>query len=459
MSYFSRFPLLGYTLDNNATYQVVSDVIKRVAVSQKTKENLVLFDDYDIRDGETPEIVSYKFYDSTDYHWVILLVNDIFDARFGWPLTDAQLFKYVQDKYGENNVGATHHYTLNQNSDIIVDPTQLTTVYSYPIDTTKNFPSNVDYLFEYAANGSSTASLTSAEQAFVSFLLQPSDESLPGSGVLYRGDMNHSFRTASPGALVSDVIKGVLVSGVITDNLILNTQTLNLDASVIYNPPGAPEFFNEHIVRHFLKPAVDSGNLYLIGYLGQSVTRPTNAGVYAYNAYYANNLYYRLAPGANTSVVISSITRIGNNQVWDNPLTVDRNGVLSYLREPVQYYYDKGDITRTTWLSGVRELATSDANVALQYYRGSILPSNSYYDTISNLLSEMEGNTLISSILTDPITRYEKQTSYVLSYPNAYAVSNLAYEEEKNEAKRRIRVLKAEYLNAFITEFQSLINA
>lgn len=61
MSYFSRFPLLGYTLDNNATYQVVSDVIKRVAVSQKTKENLVLFDDYDIRDGETPEIVSYKF--------------------------------------------------------------------------------------------------------------------------------------------------------------------------------------------------------------------------------------------------------------------------------------------------------------------------------------------------------------------------------------------------------------
>lgn len=130
MSYFSKFPFLSYTFDSNTTYNIVTDVLKRVTVNQKTQENLTIFDEYDVKDGETPEIVSFKFYDTPDYHWVILVTNNIFDARFGWPLSGEQLFKFVQDKYGEANVGVTHHYTQNESSDIIVDPTQLTIVYT-----------------------------------------------------------------------------------------------------------------------------------------------------------------------------------------------------------------------------------------------------------------------------------------------------------------------------------------
>jgi hypothetical protein len=122
MSYFSRFPLLRYTSNNTVT--IASDVLKRVAVNQKTKENLVLFDEYDIQEGESPETVSFKFYETVDYHWVVLIVNDILDPRYGWPLKSDELYEYTAAKYGEGNVNAIHHYTISETNDIVVDPTQ-----------------------------------------------------------------------------------------------------------------------------------------------------------------------------------------------------------------------------------------------------------------------------------------------------------------------------------------------
>lgn len=453
MSYFSRFPLLGYTLDNNATYQVVSDVIKRVAVSQKTKENLVLFDDYDIRDGETPEIVSYKFYDSTDYHWVILLVNDIFDARFGWPLTDAQLFKYVQDKYGENNVGATHHYTLNQNSDIIVDPTA--NVITKNVTITYNFPTNVDYLFEYAANGTIDLSLTESQRAFVNFLQQPTNEPLPGTGALLRGDLDHNFRFASPGAPVSSLITSA-------EGLAMFKHVLNRPFHPDPDGPGplTGENYTPALIFNYIKPAADAyenisspyyGN---ITYLNNVMifTGPGAASSYVYKSPTSGNIFYASTP---TRTAFANFG-VGNSV---NPDFDD------YITDIVQTYYVKGDLNRSSFLSGRISSGTgvtgtdqsyNDANVALSFQRGLITESSPYYNTIVDLIDDMSSNTLVSPLLSANVV-YSQTTSP--AYPNAYAVSNLAYEEEKNEAKRRIRVLKAEYLNAFITEFQSLINA
>ena len=450
MSYFSRFPLLGYTLDNNATYQVVSDVIKRVTVSQKTKENLVLFDDYDIKDGETPEIVSYKFYDSTDYHWVILLVNDIFDARFGWPLTDAQLFKYVQDKYGESNVGATHHYTLNETSDIVVDPTA--NVLRKPDHITYNFPSNVDYLFEYAANGTIDATLSAGQQAFINFLQQPSNVSLPGSGVLFRGDLDHTFVNSNVGANARSVMGS-------SDAFAMLKHSVNNTFSPDPDGPGPllGENYNQSLVFNYIKPAADAfenvsspyyGNLTYLNNI--RVFRTTgNVTTFSYKGPVSGNIYF-VSSSTSSGILGYSLGSSINND-FD-----------AYVSTPIQTKYVKGDINKSTFLSGrtsVVGLGTdhskNDGNIALSYQRGLITESSPYYDTIIDLLYEMSSNAIIKTILVENDPAPE---NYIL-YPNAYAVSNLAYEEAKNEAKRRIRVLKAEYLNAFITEFQSLINA
>ena len=50
-------------------------------------------------DGERPDTLSYKLYGRADLHWLILLVNEIHDPYFGWPLSSSQLEAHIDDRY------------------------------------------------------------------------------------------------------------------------------------------------------------------------------------------------------------------------------------------------------------------------------------------------------------------------------------------------------------------------
>jgi hypothetical protein len=125
MTYFSKLPLIPYSVDSGRTFKVVSDILRRVSVNQQTKENYAIYEEYTIQDGETPESVSFKLYGDPQYHWVVMLLNDIIDPRYDWPLTDTQLFDFVDTKYSGNISGVKYH-TLSADDDTVVDSTQLT---------------------------------------------------------------------------------------------------------------------------------------------------------------------------------------------------------------------------------------------------------------------------------------------------------------------------------------------
>ena len=114
MSYFSRFPKITYDIAGTGDYILVTDIIKRIKIRDGIKENLSLFDTYDVQGGETPETVAYKIYGDTKYHWVILIMNNITDRYFDWPLSDSMFETYVTNKYAEP--GAIHHYEVTQSS-------------------------------------------------------------------------------------------------------------------------------------------------------------------------------------------------------------------------------------------------------------------------------------------------------------------------------------------------------
>ena len=78
------------------------------------KANTLIYNSYDIKEGETPEILAHKFYGDSGLHWVLLLVNDITDRYHQWPMNYIQFLTYVNDKY--TNVNATHHYYIEQTS-------------------------------------------------------------------------------------------------------------------------------------------------------------------------------------------------------------------------------------------------------------------------------------------------------------------------------------------------------
>jgi len=112
--YFANFPVIPYDSVGNYDFKVVTNLLKRVAVRAKVKTNVVLYDTYDVKEGETPEILADTLYDDPEYHWVILLINDITDRYHQWPMSYPQFMSYIEDKYTDPN--ATHHYEISQTS-------------------------------------------------------------------------------------------------------------------------------------------------------------------------------------------------------------------------------------------------------------------------------------------------------------------------------------------------------
>jgi hypothetical protein len=98
--FFEAFPLISYTLDDGDTEQVVKDIFRRAIISKEFLENNSYFELYNVYDGETPEELAYRYYGNQDLHWLVLLVNDIQDPRFEWPLSSDDLYKQVVSKYG-----------------------------------------------------------------------------------------------------------------------------------------------------------------------------------------------------------------------------------------------------------------------------------------------------------------------------------------------------------------------
>lgn len=112
--YFSNFPIIVYDAVGNNNFKLVTNLLKRVGVRAKAKVNTLFFDTYDVKEGETPEIIADKLYGDSELHWVVLFVNSITDRYHQWPMSSSQFLTYVNDKY--TNINATHHYEIFQKS-------------------------------------------------------------------------------------------------------------------------------------------------------------------------------------------------------------------------------------------------------------------------------------------------------------------------------------------------------
>ena len=112
--YFSSFPIIPYDSVGDGNFKLVTNLLKRVAVRAKVKANVSVFDTYDLKEGETPEMIADKLYDDPELHWVVLMVNNITDRYHQWPLNENQFIAHINDKY--DNIDAVHHYETTQTS-------------------------------------------------------------------------------------------------------------------------------------------------------------------------------------------------------------------------------------------------------------------------------------------------------------------------------------------------------
>ena len=114
MAYFEMFPSIYYSAKGDGKYTVMKDLLSRVKLIAKVKENILGFDYYDVKDGETPEMIAHKYYGDVNLHWSILVANDIVDYYDEWPMSVQRFEEFVKEKY--DNPQGIHHYEITQTS-------------------------------------------------------------------------------------------------------------------------------------------------------------------------------------------------------------------------------------------------------------------------------------------------------------------------------------------------------
>jgi Base plate wedge protein 53 len=108
--FFNYYPKLLYT--SNGTSTVITDLMTRPALVGHIFDDASLYYQYDIQDGDTPEMIASKYYGDAELHWAVMIPNNIVDPFYDWPMTFNQFSEYIVDKYGSqaNALATIHHY-------------------------------------------------------------------------------------------------------------------------------------------------------------------------------------------------------------------------------------------------------------------------------------------------------------------------------------------------------------
>ena len=106
-NYFNKFPNTSYEFNRQTS--VVKDIFRRSAFVSEYRPYSDLFEGYLIKDGETPEFLSMKFYGDSSYHWLLMVFNEIHNIHSDWPMNQLSLEQYCQAKYGEYAFAISHY--------------------------------------------------------------------------------------------------------------------------------------------------------------------------------------------------------------------------------------------------------------------------------------------------------------------------------------------------------------
>ena len=122
----------------NRKTMLMTDITHNVRFRKEILQNISLYDKYDIKDGETPEIIAEKIYGSPNYHWVIMLANQRYNYVDDWPLSTHNLEEHITNIYGSGNEYNTHHYVNNAGYIVSEDDSEAYPVSNYQYESDLN---------------------------------------------------------------------------------------------------------------------------------------------------------------------------------------------------------------------------------------------------------------------------------------------------------------------------------
>ena len=129
--YFRNLPDFLYVNRNDTqreteNYSIVKNFFKRAKLRGDIFENLTFFEKFIVQGDDRPDNVAHEVYGDPFLDWVVLLSNNIVNVQSEWPLSQADFFTYLNEKYDNETVlySGIHHYEANEvktsNNDIII---------------------------------------------------------------------------------------------------------------------------------------------------------------------------------------------------------------------------------------------------------------------------------------------------------------------------------------------------
>ena len=115
MSYFRELPNILYQSNlshkiSSREYVAIKNIFRKVKIQDWIEDKINFFTNYTIIDGQRPDNVAEIWYGSADLDWIVVLTSGITNIKDEWPLSNYDLYRYAENKYGVTELNSVHHH-------------------------------------------------------------------------------------------------------------------------------------------------------------------------------------------------------------------------------------------------------------------------------------------------------------------------------------------------------------
>jgi hypothetical protein len=173
MKYFQSLPQIA-TIDYVGNNVILTNLMVRSEIVPELLNNPLLFYNYDIQDGDTPEIIAEKYYNDSYRYWIVLFANQIIDPQWNWPMGPKLFEDYLVDQYTQATATALS---------IPVSSVTKAQVLAYTQGTIKNYIKSVT-TSDNLTNTPSTTLYIIDSTAYNGITINTSTAAFPGGSIV-----------------------------------------------------------------------------------------------------------------------------------------------------------------------------------------------------------------------------------------------------------------------------------
>lgn len=111
--FFKKFPKTDYAfVSEPKNKKTITNILTAFFLRKISFVQNLIYSSYTIKDDDTPESLSKKFYNNPQYYWTPLVINNIIDPYSEWAMPPDILERFTAKKYkdGKNLKKVDRHF-------------------------------------------------------------------------------------------------------------------------------------------------------------------------------------------------------------------------------------------------------------------------------------------------------------------------------------------------------------